>query len=209
MRPEDHRSFAADDPVARYWLHHSVGFRVRGVGVVDAIVTDGGMTVLEVRRLGLTTRIPMVRVDSIDPWNETIVLRSRTRPPRERPHAVVTAVVTAAHAATIFTAALLRRFFALLARLLLAAAAFARQHAPGARQRAGRIASTLAAVGSAYAAEAARAYRTQAAATKAWREERRRAAWGDESAPTRAGDDKAGARRGEEDRALPSKRVGR
>jgi len=205
MRPEDQRSFGADDPVARYWLHNCVGFHVRGVGVVDAIAGDGSGTMLEVRRLGMTTRISTQRVESIDPWAETIVLRAHTRAPREEPHVAA----TAARTATAFTAALLSGFFALLARLLLATAALVRKHAPGARERVGTIAATLAALGSAYALEARRAYRTQADAMKAWRDDRRRGEWGDEAPLTRAGDDEADARREEKDRAWPSRRVGR
>jgi hypothetical protein len=201
MRPEDQRSFGADDPVARYWLANCVGFRVRGAGVVHDVASDeDGGAVLNVRRLGITTSISTERVESIDPWAETIQLRARRpREPREEPHAVVAAAGTA----TIFTAALLRRFFALLARLLLALAALIRSHWPGARERAESIAATVAAVGHAYAQEAARAYRQQAAATKAWREERRRAEWGDEAPLTRAGDDETDARREEKDRAWP------
>jgi hypothetical protein len=204
MRPEEQRSFGADDPVARYWLHNCVGFRVRGMGVVNGI--DGDGTVLTVKRLGVTTRVSRESIESIDPWRETIVLRRRReRPPREEPHAAVTAAGTA----TAITTAWMGRFFALVARLLLALAALVRSHWPGARERAARIAAAVGAVGEAYALEAARAYREQAAATKAWRDGRRRGEWGDESPLTRAGDDQAGARHEEKDRALPSKRVGR
>lgn len=207
MRPEEQRTFGADDPVARYWLANCVGFRVRGAGVVHDVGTgEDGVAVLVVRRLGVTTYVPTGRVESIDPWAETIQLRARRpREPREEPHMVVAAAGTA----TIFAAALLRRFFALVARVLLALAALVRSHWPGARERAGSIAATLAAVGHAYAQEAARAYREQTAATKAWREERRRAEWGDEAPLTRAGDDDTDARREKEDRAWPRRRVGR
>ena len=190
----DERSFGADDPVARYWLHNCVGFRVRGHGVVDEVTHgENGADVLAVRRLGVTTRVPTERVESVDPWTETIVLRSRrpARPPREGPHVAV----TAGRAVAIFTALVLRRVFALVARLLLALAALTREHWPGARDRAGRIAATLAAVGQAYAVEARRSYRRQVEATRAWREERRRGEWGDEAPLTRAGDDSVGARR--------------
>jgi len=208
MRPEDERSFGADDPVARYWLHHCVGFHVRGVGVVDGIATDDGVTKLEVRRLGgrgWTTHIPTDRVESIDPWTETIALAAQRRPPREKPHIATRAAASVA----VSTAAIARTLFALLSRLLLAAAALARKHAPGARERVGAMAATLAAVGQAYALEAKRAYKAQAAAMNTWRDERRRGEWGDESAPTRAGDDETDARHVEEDRAWPSRRVGR
>jgi hypothetical protein len=230
MRSEDERSFGADDPVARYWLHNCVGFRVRGHGVVDGIATDGDVvTTLEVRRLGGlggTTRVSTERIESVDPWTETIVVSGRSREPREGPRVVVTATrslaavavpaarsaaavaVTAARAVAAITAIAVSAFFALVARLLLAAAAFTRKHAPGARERAGSFAATLAAVGHAYALEAARAYRAQSAAVKAWREQRRRSEWGDESPLTRAGDDEVDARRGEE-RVRPSRRVGR
>jgi hypothetical protein len=204
MRPGDEHAFRADDPVAQYWLHNCVGFHVRGPrggrGVVDAIRVDvGGEPVLAIRRPVLGTMlVPAARVESVDPWDETIVLRAVVREPRprrsERTDAAGRAVASAGHAAAIAAAAVTRKFLAAVARLLLAVAALLRTHAPVARRHAAGAASTLGAMGAAYATEARRAYREQRAAVNAWREERRREAWADDSAITRAGADEAGAR---------------
>src|SRR5262249_2613637 len=113
MRPEDKRSFGADDPVARYWLHNCVGFRVPAVGVVDATAAEGGVRPLEVRRLGgmgWTTHVSAERVESIAPWTETIALAVQRRPPREEPHVATKAAASLA----LLTAAVARSFFALL-----------------------------------------------------------------------------------------------
>ncbi len=204
MRPGDEHAFSADDPVARYWLHNCVGFGVRGLaggGVVHEIgLGADGVAVLAVRRpvLGVTTEVPASRVRSVDPWDETVVLHSRSRATRD--HRVAQAregagvIATAARGAAVATAFGARLFLAAVARLLLVLAALMRKHAPGAR----RAAATLGILGRAYAVEAARACRDQKDAVAAWREARRRSAWGDESPLTRAGADEVDARTEEE-----------
>ncbi len=204
MRPGDEHAFSADDPVARYWLHNCVGFGVRGLaggGVVHEIgLGADGVAELGVRRamLGLTTVVPASRVRSVDPWDETVVLHSRSRATRERRVARARegagVIATAARGAAVATAFGARLFLAAVARLLLVLAALTRKHAPGAR----RAAATLGILGRAYAVEAARACREQKDAVAAWREARRRSAWGDESPLTRAGADEVDARTEEE-----------
>jgi hypothetical protein len=205
MPPGDEHAFSADDPVARYWLHNCVGFGVRGLrsgpGVVREVRVDAdGVAVLAVRRavLGLTTVVPASRVRSVDPWDETVVLHSRSRATRERRVAQardgVGVVATAARGAAVATAFGARLCLAAVARLLLAVAALTRKHAPGAR----RAAAMLGVLGRAYAVEAGRAYRRQKEAVAAWREARRRSAWGDESPLTRAGAEEVDARAEEE-----------
>lgn len=200
MRPGDEHAFSADDPVARYWLHNCVGFGVRGLaggGVVHEIgLGADGVAVLAVRRTALktTTVVPVSRVQSVDPWDETVVLHSRSRATRERRMAQARdgagVVATAARGATVATAFGARLFLAAVARLLLVLAALTRKHAPGAR----RAAATLGILGRAYAVEAARACREQKDAVAAWREARRSGAWGDVSPLTRAGADEVDAR---------------
>jgi hypothetical protein len=209
MRPEDERIFGADDPVGRYWLHNCVGFGVRGLRTGRGVVRDvsensDGIAVLAVHRgvLRGTARVPAERVASVDPWDETIVLHSRSRQTRERRGAqargaaeVVTAATRGATVAAAFGA---RVFLAAVARLLLGVAALVRAHSPGARQRAVRVAGTLTLLGRAYAGEAARAYRAQKDAVALWNEERRGGALGDDAPLTRAGVDSVDARTEEE-----------
>jgi hypothetical protein len=209
MRPEGERTFGAGDPVGRYWLHNCVGFGVRGLrsgrGVVRDVSEDSnGGALLTVHRgvLRGTTHVSAARVASVHPWDETIVLHSRSRLTRERHVAqargaagVVAAAVRGATAAVAFGA---RMFLAAVARLLLGLVALVRAHSPGARQRAGRFAGTLTLLGRAYAVEAARAYREQRDALAAWNEERRSGAVGDDAPLTRAGADDVDARTEEE-----------
>ena len=209
MRPEDERTFGADNPVGRYWLHNCVGFGVRGLrsgrGVVHAVSEDSdGVAVLAVHRgvLRGIARISAARVESVDPWDETIVLRSRSREIRQRraeqAQGAAGVVAAAARGATVAAAFGARVFLGAAARLLLSLAALVRAHSPGAKQRAGRFAGTLTLLGRAYAAEAARAYRAQRDAVAAWNEERRSGAVGDDAPLTRAGADEVDAREAEE-----------
>ena len=205
MRSEDEHFFTADDPVARYWLHNCVGFGVRGLrggpGVVRGIsVGDDGVPTLAVNRRGIlrgTAHVSAVRVERVDPWHETIVLRSANgaaRPERTaQVHEAVDGVAWATRGAAAAVAFGARVLLAAVARLLLAFAALVREHAPGTRARVGRFIGTLAAFGQAYAAEARRAYHAQREAVAMWQEQRKRGAWGDESPPTRAGADEVGA----------------
>jgi hypothetical protein len=209
MRPEDERIFGADDPVGRYWLHNCVGFGVRGLrsgrGVVHDVSEDSdGVALLAVHRgvLRGIARVSAARVESVDPWDETIVLRSRSRETRQRraeqAHGAAGVVAAAARGATVAAAFGARVLLAAAARLLLGLAALVRAHSPGAKQRAGRFAGTLTLLGRAYAAEAARTYRAQRDAVAAWNEERRSGAVGDDAPLTRAGADEVDAREAEE-----------
>jgi len=205
MRSEDDHSFVADDPVARYWLHNCVGFGVRGLrsgpGVVRAVsVDDDGVPTLAVIRRGIlrgTAHVSAGRVERVDPWDETIVLRSASgaaRPPRTaQVHEAADEVAAATRGAAAAVALGARMFLAAVATFLLALAAVVREHAPGTRARVGRFVGTLAAFGHAYAVEARRAYRAQREAVAAWQQQRRRDEWGDESPPTRAGADEVDA----------------
>ena len=206
MRPGNEHAFQAGDPVATYWLHNCVGFDVRGLrggaGVVHEVGADAdGEPVLAIRRPVLgTMHVPASRVCEVDPWNETIVLRAlerEARPSRSAEQAgrAGRAAASAGHAAAIVAASASRRFLAAVASLLLALAALIRAHAPGARRRIGTAATTLAAMGAAYADAARRAYDEQRAAVNAWRDARqRRDSWGDEAPLTRAGADEVDAR---------------
>jgi hypothetical protein len=209
MGAEEERSFGADDPVGRYWLHNSVGFGVRGLrsgrGVVRDVTEDSdGAAVLAVRRgvLGGITRVSAARVESVDPWDETIVLRSHSRQARQRRAAqargAADVVAGAARGATVAVAFGARVFLASTARLLLTLAALVRAYAPRAGRSAVRFASMLTLLGRAYAVEAARAYRAERDAVAAWRGERRRGTWGDDAPLTRAGADYVDARTEEE-----------
>src|SRR5215217_3922483 len=209
MRPEGERIFGADDPVGRYWLHNCVGFGVRGLRSGRGIVRDvsegsNGLAVLVVHRGALrgTARVPAARVAAVDPWDETIVLHSRSRLTRERRAAqardaagIVTAAARGAKAAAAFGA---RVLLAVTARLLLGLVALVRARSPGARRQARRFAGTLTLLGRAYAVEAARAYRAQKDAVAVWNEERRSGALGDDAPLTRAGADRVDARIEEE-----------
>jgi hypothetical protein len=209
MTPETERTFAADDPVGRYWLHNCVGFGVRGLrsgrGVVREVSEDSnGGALLAVHRgvLRGTAHVAEARVATVHPWDETIVLHSRSSQRRERGAAqareAAGIVAAAARGATVAAAFGARVFLAATARLLLGLAALVHAHSPVARQQARRLAATLTLLGRAYAAEAARAYRTQRGAVAAWNEERRSGALGDEAPLTRAGADQVDARTEEE-----------
>src|SRR4051794_3320095 len=209
MGPENERTFGADDPVGRYWLRNCVGFGVRGLrsgrGVVRNVSEDpNGRALLTVHRgvLRGTTHVSAARVATVHPWDETIVLHSRSGQRRERSAAqareTAGLVAAAARGATVAAAFGARVFLEATARLLLGLAALVRAHSPGARQRAGRFAAALTLLGRAYAVEAARAYRAQKDAVAAWNEERRSGAPGDDAPLKRAGVDEVDARAEEE-----------
>ncbi len=92
MRLEDERSFSAQSPVGRYWLLNSVGFRVEGMlgrGIVEEVgLGVDGVDVLAVRRWGVLGRrlvlVPVQSVESIHPWDDTIVVSSRGQHARAR-----------------------------------------------------------------------------------------------------------------------------
>jgi hypothetical protein len=88
MPLEQERSFSAASPVGRYWLRNCVGFHVEGLrggaGVVEEIgLGPDGVDVLAVRRHNVLLRkmvlVPAQRVESVHPWEDTIVLVSQRR----------------------------------------------------------------------------------------------------------------------------------
>jgi hypothetical protein len=88
MPLEHERAFSAESPVGRYWLRNCVGFQVKGLrggaGVVEEIgLGPDGVDVLAVRRhnilLPATVLVPTQRVESVRPWEDTIVLASQRR----------------------------------------------------------------------------------------------------------------------------------
>src|SRR5215218_3708113 len=93
MRLESERSFSAGSPVGRYWLLNCVGFHVEGgwgsKGTVEEVgLGPEGVEVLAVRRRRVVGRpvvvIPAQRVESVHPWEDTIVLASRRRHAKDR-----------------------------------------------------------------------------------------------------------------------------
>lgn len=220
MRSDNERAFSAESPVGRYWLHNCVGFRVEGLrgggGIVEEIgLGSDGVDVLAVRRHNVllpgTVLVPTHRVESVQPWEDTIVLASHRRHVRERraahAHEVArrlkpvgrTAAVEGGRAVrdgAIVVLRLLTAFGALLWTL----AVLAREHSPTARRRISSIATNLKLIVRAYAHEARRAWHAQKQAIDAWQEARRERAEGpgDDGPLTRAGDDEdADARRRE------------
>jgi hypothetical protein len=93
MPLEHERAFSAESPVGRYWLRNCVGFHVEGLrggaGVVEEIgLGPDGVNVLAVRRhnvlLPTMVLVPAHRVESVLPWDDTIVLVSQRRAARDR-----------------------------------------------------------------------------------------------------------------------------
>jgi hypothetical protein len=205
MQPDDERAFSAAGPVGRYWLRNCVGFQVKGLrggsGIVEEIgLGPDGVDVLAVRRRNVLlpglTLVPANRVESVHPWEDTLVLASRSRRERDQRreqarHAAhrmeglarVTAVESG-HALR-DGAVVVYRGLAALGALLLGLLVLARKHA-----------LPLAA---AYVAAAKRAWNDERDAISAWRAARRGAAEepGDDGPLTRAGADDADARRRE------------
>jgi hypothetical protein len=216
MSLEDERAFSAKSPVGRYWLRNCVGFRVEGfrgrAGIVEEIgLGPDGVDVLAVQR-GIVLRrisiVPTQRVESVHPWDDTIVLASRRR--HASHHRVAQARHAAdrlrpvARAAAVDTARALRegsivvlRLFVALGSLLFGLAVVVRDHAPAARRHVSSTATALKLIGRAYASEAGRAWHAERDAIAAWRESRRERAEdpGDDGPLTRAGADDVDARR--------------
>src|SRR5262249_47427217 len=186
------RAFSAESPGGQYGLGHRVGFRVEGFRGVSGVVEEiglgpEGVDVLAVRRggllLGRTVLIPAERVEAIHPWDDTIVLASRRRPPgragsearrlgrRARPAVLATGAATAGAAHVAATA--VRRLLAAIATLLLGLTVLARRHAPQVRHDTVRAAAMLTTLARAYRAEARARWRDEKAAVAAWRERKR------------------------------------
>ncbi len=216
MPLEHEREFSAESPVGQYWLGNCVGFRVEGLrggsGVVEEIgLGPEGVDVLCVRRWGLhlgrTILIPAERVQTVLPWDDTIVLVTRTRPPSRgtvqtrraahRAEPVVLAAGAAIAGAARRAASVALRLLTAIGTLLLGLAGFVRRHAPTVRDGVRGAAATLAALTGAYACEARRLWRAEKAAIADWQESRRARTEepGDEGPLTRAGADETDARR--------------
>jgi hypothetical protein len=216
MPLQDERAFSANSPVGRYWLRNCVGFRVEGfrgrVGIVDEIgLGPDGADVLAVRR-GIVLRrisiVPTQRVESVHPWDDTIVLGARRRHPSRhrvaRAQRVTDRLRPVARAAAVETARALRdgtivvlRLLAALGSLLFGLAVVVRDHAPAARRHVSSTGTALKLIGRAYASEARRAWHAERNAIAAWRDSRRERAEepGDDGPLTRAGADDVDARR--------------
>jgi hypothetical protein len=218
MPLEHERAFSANSPVGRYWLRNCIGFRVEGLrgggGVVEEIgLGPDGVAVLAVRRravpLGGMVLVPTHGVESVHPWEDTIVLSSRRRARNRRvaqaervarrlPPLVRTAVIETARAVRDGVIVVLR-LLAAFGTVLLGLTVVVRTHAPHARRHVSSTATALKLLAVAYAAETRRAWRAEKDAIAAWRDGRREAAEepADDRPLTRAGPDDVEARRGQ------------
>jgi hypothetical protein len=194
MAREQERSFGADSPVGQYWLVHCEGFLVEGSRgrrwIVERVSADPGHgDMLHVRRDARyfqgASVIPVTRVASVDPWNETIRLRRRERrstataaATAERTRGVVSAGLAvlavrgrhAAHAAARLAGRGAVLFLAMLAacsELVVELAGLARREAPGVGRKLGSATRRTTAVVGASAVGAAHAARTQSKALAA------------------------------------------
>jgi hypothetical protein len=82
IKPQTARRFDAASPVARYWLAHCEGFRVRGPlkGTVEAVVATADLQTaqaLVVRTRGRTRNVPVEAVDVVVPASREIVVDAR------------------------------------------------------------------------------------------------------------------------------------
>jgi hypothetical protein len=205
MPLEHERSFSADSPVGRYWLLNCAGFHVKGLRGGPAIVEEvglesGDVDVLAVRRrVGLGGRIlvPVHRVESLRPWDETIVLASARRRAGDRPRVQTHELTRRLAPAARTSARALRNGIATLWRLLRVLGALLLGIAVAIRTQAPRAGRLLVDVLRAYAFEARRAWRAEREAIEAWRASRheRPEEPADEGPLTRAGADEVDARR--------------
>jgi hypothetical protein len=79
IKPQTARRFDASSPVARYWLAHCEGFRVRGPlkGRVEAVVAAADLQTaqsLVVRTRGRRRHVPVGAVDVVVPASREIVV---------------------------------------------------------------------------------------------------------------------------------------
>ena len=223
MRLEHERSFSAQSPVGRYWRLNSIGFRVEGMygrGIVEQVgLGPDGVDVLAVRRRLALGRglvlVPAHRVESIHPWDDTIVVASRHRRARDRRAAQAQVVrrrlghganVSAVAGGRVLrsSATALRDGTIVIVRLLAVSGALlvraTQRHAPHARRALANGAATALLILRAYGTELRRALREQRNEITAWRESRREpveAEAGDDGPLTRAGADDVDAPRRE------------
>jgi hypothetical protein len=210
MRLEQERAFSPTSPVGRYWLRNCVGFHVDGMhgpGIVEEIgLGPDGVDVLAVRRRGLAVRrialVPAQQVESIHPWDDTIVVASRHRRARalraeqtkrlmQRLRVLVGAAAVETMRALRDGAIVVQRMLAALGTLLLGVAAAVRKRAPNTRRHVAGTSSAFKVLGRAYAVEARRAWSDQKDAIAEWRRSRRDRVEepGDHGPLTRAGAD--------------------
>jgi hypothetical protein len=207
--PLEHQcAFSANSPVGRYWLRNCVGFHVEGFGGASGTVEEiglgpDGVDVLAVRRGVVLKRIALVpaqRVESVHPWDETIVLGSRRRQQGDRRRAqtqdIAGRVASVASGAAVESARALRdgavvvlRGLAAFGTLLLGLAVVMRNRTP-------RFTTTLKAIAVAYVFEARRVWRAERDAIAVWRQSLRALPEeeGDDGPLTRAGADEVDAR---------------
>jgi hypothetical protein len=232
MQLEHDRAFSAASPVGRYWLRNCVGFHVDGLrggaGVVEEIgLGPEGVDVLAVRRhsvlLPAIVLVPIHRVETVHPWEDTIVLASSRREARNRHasqakdvarrlkpigHTVAaetgrrlkpigrTAAVETGRAVRDGAIVVLRLLKA-FGTLLWGLAVLVRERAPSARRHVSNATVAMKSIARAYAYEARRVWRAQREAIAAWQATRREHTEepGDDGPLTRAGDDEEAAAR--------------
>lgn len=208
MPLEHERAFSANSPVGRYWLRNCVGFHVEGFGGGSGTVEEiglgpDGVDVLAVRRGVVLRRIALVpaqRVESVDPWDERIVLVSQRREQRDRrraqTHDIAGRAASVAGAVAVESARMLRDGAAVVLRGLAAFGTLLLGLAVVMRNRAPRFTITVKAIAVAYAFEARRAWHAERQALAAWRQSLRALPEeeGDEGPLTRAGADEVDAR---------------
>jgi hypothetical protein len=192
MAREKERSFGAESPVGQYWLVHCDGFLVEGSRgrrwIVERVSADpGNGDMLHVRRdaryFKTASVIPVARVATVDPWNETIRLRRRQRRSTAAAAAPATGTAERKRGAVSASLAILayrgRRaaraivraagrgaivFLSMIAAcsdLVAELAGHARREAPGAGRKVGSATRRTTAAAGAYAVGAAQAARTQ------------------------------------------------
>jgi len=235
MQLEHERAFSAESPVGRYWLRNCVGFHVDGLrggaGVVEEIgLGPDGVDVLAVRRhnvlLPSMVLLPIHRVETVHPWEDTIVLASPRREARDRHAAqakdVARRLKPIGHTVAVETgrrlkpigrtaavetgravrdgAIVVTRLLAAFGTLLWGLVVLARERAPSARRHVSKATAVMKPVARAYAHEARRVWRAQREAIAAWQATRRERTEepGDDGPLTRAGDDEDAAARRQE-----------
>jgi hypothetical protein len=208
MPLEHERAFSANSPVGRYWLRNCVGFHVEGFGGGSGTVEEiglgpDGVDMLAVRRGVVLRRIALVpaqRVESVDPWDETIVLVCPRRQQRDRRRAqtqdIAGRVASVASVAAVESARVLRDGAAVVLRVLAAFGTLLLGFAVVLRNRAPRFTTTVKAIAVVYAFEARRAWRAEREALAAWQDSLRAPPEeeGDDGPLTRAGADEVDAR---------------
>lgn len=119
IKPQTARRFDGSSAVARYWLAHCEGFRVRGPlkGTVEQVVGSPDLQsvqALVVRTRGRRRKIPVEAIDVVVPAEREIVVEAKqvvqaASPTRERSRALVSSGSRAVAAASATTAHVTRR----------------------------------------------------------------------------------------------------